>query len=76
MTSVELEHCVSCGSLEQTERHQYARLSAIGDHLEAVTPATGVNGVFGGRVDSDVVVTTRKDASTVDEGVHQMRDRS
>ncbi len=76
MTSVELEHCVSCGSLEQTERRQYARLSAVGDHLEAVTPATGVHCVFSGRVDSDVVVTTDKDTSIVDEGVHQIRDRS
>ena len=76
MTSVELEHCVSCGSRRRPEGGQYARLSAIGDLLEAVAPATGVNGVFGGRVDSDVVVTTRKDASTADEAGHQMRDRS
>ena len=76
MTSVELEHCVSCGSRRRPEGGQYARLSAIGDLLEAVAPATGVNGTFGGRVDSDVVVTTRKDASTADEAGHQMRDRS
>ena len=76
MTSVELEHCVSCGSRRRPEGGQYARLSAIGDLLEAVAPATGVNGAFGGRVDSDVVVTTDKDTSIVDEGVHQIRDRS
>ncbi|WP_440765499.1 SelT/SelW/SelH family protein [Natronorubrum sp. DTA7] len=75
MTSVEIEYCVPCGFLEQAEDLQHALLSTFGEQLEAVTLATGANGVFAVHVDDEPVFEKHEETYDVDEIVRRVRDR-
>ncbi|WP_440769341.1 SelT/SelW/SelH family protein [Natronorubrum sp. DTA28] len=75
MTSVEIEYCVPCGFLGRAENLQHALLSTFGEQLEAVTLATGANGVFAVRVDDELVFEKHEETYDVDEIVRRVRDR-
>ena len=75
MARVEIEYCVPCGFLERAEDVQHALLSTFGEQLEAVTLATGENGVFVVRVDDEVVYDKSEESFDVDEIVRRVRDR-
>lgn len=75
MTSVEIEYCVPCGFLERAEDVQHALLSTFGERLEAVTLATGANGIFVVRVDDETVFEKSAETYDVDEIVRRVRDR-
>lgn len=73
MTHVEIEYCVPCGFLERAQDVQYALLSAFGERLDAVTLATGTDGVFVVRVDDRVLFDVADDEFDVDEIVRSVR---
>ena len=75
MATVEIEYCVPCGFLERAEDIQHALLTTFGEELDAVTLATGSNGVFVVRVDDTVIFDKSEDEYDVDEIVRRVRDR-
>ena len=75
MSTVEIDYCVPCGFLSRAEDVQHALLTNFGQDLEAVTLATGDDGVFVVRVDGEVVFDTHEDEYDVDEIVRTVRER-
>ncbi|WP_459809095.1 Rdx family protein [Halopiger thermotolerans] len=75
MATVEIEYCVPCGFLSRAEDVQHALLSTFGERLDAVTLATGADGVFVVRVDDTVIFDKSEDEYDVDEIVRRVRDQ-
>ncbi|RKD97545.1 selenoprotein W-related protein [Halopiger aswanensis] len=75
MPTVEIEYCVPCGFLSRAEDVQHALLSTFGEQLDAVTLATGADGVFVVRVDDTVIFDKSEDEYDVDEIVRRVRDQ-
>ncbi|MXV62347.1 SelT/SelW/SelH family protein [Natronorubrum sp. JWXQ-INN-674] len=73
MASVEIEYCVPCGFLRRAEDLQHALLSTFGEQLEAVTLATGDDGVFVVRVDGDVIFEKSEETYNIDNIVRRVR---
>lgn len=74
MATVEIEYCVPCGFLSRAEDVQHALLATFGEDLDAVTLATGSDGVFVVRVDDTIIFDKSEDEYDVDEIVRQVRE--
>ena len=76
MTTVEIEYCTPCGFRDRAIDLQRAILTALEDHLDALTLTMGDHGVFVVRVDGDPVFDKAEDDFDVDAIVRQVRERT
>jgi selenoprotein W-related protein len=76
MTTVEIEYCVPCGFRDRAIDVERAILTALEDHLDALTLTMGDHGVFVVRVDGDPVYDKAEDDFDVDAIVRQVRERT